>query len=284
MSIRSAFLPESIAFVQARPFSQSTRADAKVGKPKNLNFNASTDRPNVAPRPFVEEEPITQEPLKFDEDKPEKPEVPKQEASEQKPEEPEQEKKEGEEQKEKTGEEGEQKEKAEDLPPPPPHGDKTPWQVFMETMQTEFKASKEWNDSTKQLSDSGHQFMESERVRKLREGYSTTTGAVTDTAGKVLKTSASAIGKGAEWTWDTSVMKGIRKGANVTGEALDKATKPIRETEAFKNVKDVIDDGSSSKYGGWVEKEERKKAREAREKQRALQNGGSNGPMTEDPK
>jgi len=283
MSLRSAFLPESIAFVQARPFSQSTRSDAKVGKPKDLNFNASTDRPNVAPRPFIEEEPITQEPLKFDEDKPEKPEAAKQEAGEQKPEEPEQEKKEGEEQKKKTGEEGEQKEKTEDLPPPPPHGDKTPWQVFMETMQTEFKASKEWNESTKQLSDSGHQFMESERVRKLREGYSTTTGAVSDTAGKVLKTSASAIGKGAEWTWDTSVMKGIRKGANVTGEALDKATKPIRETEAFKNVKDVIDDGSSSRYGGWVEKEERKKAREAREKQRALQNGGSNEPMTEDP-
>ena len=52
-------------------------------------------------------------------------------------------------------------------------------------------------------------------------------------------------------------MKGVRKGANVTGEALDKATKPIRETEAYKSVKDVIDDGSSSRYGGWVEKEER---------------------------
>ncbi|KAH7026694.1 uncharacterized protein B0I36DRAFT_161323 [Microdochium trichocladiopsis] len=280
-SLRSAFLPESIALVHSRPFSQSTRLDAKVGKPKDLNFNASTDRPNVPPRPFVEEEPYT-EPVKPEQESADKPEAPKKEASEEKPEEHEQEKKEGEEQ-EKTSEEGEQKEKKEDLPPPPPHGDKTPWQVFMETMQTEFKASKEWNESTKQLSDSGHQFMESERVRKLREGYTTTTGAVTDTAGKVLKTSASAIGKGAEWTWDTSVMKGIRKGANVTGEALDKATKPIRETEAFKNVKEVIDDGSSSRYGGWVEKEERKKAREARERQRALQNGGSNEPMVEDP-
>jgi mitochondrial import inner membrane translocase subunit TIM44 len=61
-------------------------------------------------------------------------------------------------------------------------------------------------------------------------------------------------------------MKGVRKGANITGEVLDKATKPIRETEAFKNVKDVIDDGSSSRYGGWVDKEERKRRREEFEK------------------
>ncbi|MDA4133871.1 MAG: hypothetical protein OK454_12225, partial [Thaumarchaeota archaeon] len=44
------------------------------------------------------------------------------------------------------------------------------------------------------------------------------------------------------------------------------ATKPIRDTEAYKNVKNVIDDGSSSRYGGWVEKEERKRQRELREK------------------
>jgi import inner membrane translocase subunit TIM44 len=58
----------------------------------------------------------------------------------------------------------------------------------------------------------------------------------------------------------------VRKGANITGEVLDKATKPIRETEAYKNVKEVIDDGSSSRYGGWVDKEERRRRRELREK------------------
>jgi import inner membrane translocase subunit TIM44 len=49
----------------------------------------------------------------------------------------------------------------------------------------------------------------------------------------------------------------------VTGDAVEKATRPIRETEAYRNVRDVIDDGSSSRYGGWVEKEERRKRREA---------------------
>lgn len=178
--------------------------------------------------------------------------------------------------------EGEKKdEKKEDLPPPPPHGDKTPWQVFMETMQTEFKASKEWNDSTKQLAQGATDFVESESVRRAREAYEKTTGAVSSTAGAVLKNTAGAVGKGAAWTWDTSVMKGVRKAANVTGEALDKTTKPIRDTEAFKSVKSVIDDGSSSRYGGWVDKEERKRQRELREQMEGFK---KHEVIEEDPK
>lgn len=163
----------------------------------------------------------------------------------------------------KEGEEG--KEKKEDLPPPPPHGDKTPWQVFMDTMNTEFQASKEWNESTKQIGAAAHQFSESESVRRAREAYEKSTGAVGGAASHAVKSTATVIGKGAAWTWDTSVVKGVRKAANVTGDAVDKATKPIRETEAYKNVKDVIDDGSSSRYGGWVEKEERKRRRQLQE-------------------
>ncbi|CAN8099794.1 unnamed protein product [Discula destructiva] len=179
------------------------------------------------------------------------------------------------------GEETKKDEKKEDLPPPPPHGDKTPWQVFMETMQTEFKASKEWNDSTKQLAQGATDFVESERVRRAREAYEKTTGAVSSTAGAVLKNTAGAVGKGAAWTWDTSVVKGVRKAANVTGEVLDKSTKPIRDTEAFKSVKSVIDDGSSSRYGGWVDKEERKRQRELRAQSEGL--GKPEEVLEEDP-
>ncbi|KAL8365920.1 hypothetical protein RB595_004614 [Gaeumannomyces hyphopodioides] len=164
--------------------------------------------------------------------------------------------------KEEKKEDDDKKKQAEDMPPPPRHGDKTPWQVFMETMQSEFKQSKEWDESTKTIASSAHQFTESESVRRARQAYEATSGAVSSTAGTVLKGTASAIGKGASWTWETPVMKGVRKAANVTGDALDEATKPIRETEAFKNVKNVIDDGSSSRYGGWVDKEERRRRRE----------------------
>jgi import inner membrane translocase subunit TIM44 len=196
--------------------------------------------------------------------------------------------KESESKEEKEGEEkaegeGKEKEKKEDLPPPPPHGDKTPWQVFLDTMQTEFKQSKEWNESTKALASSANQFVESESVRKARQAYEATSGAVSSTAAKAVKTTAGAIGKGAVWTWETPVMKGVRKGANITGEVLDKATKPIRETEAYKNVKEVIDDGSSSRYGGWVDKEERRRRRELREEMNK-KNGVNTTIFEEDPK
>ncbi|KAK3309577.1 uncharacterized protein B0T15DRAFT_6900 [Chaetomium strumarium] len=189
--------------------------------------------------------------------------------------------KKGEEKEEKEKKEKEKKEK-EDLPPPPPHGDKTPWQVFLDTMQTELKQSKEWNESTKALASSATEFVESESVRKARQAYEATTGAVSSTAEKVVKTTAGAIAKGAVYTWETPVMKGVRKGANKTGEVLDKATKPIRETEAYKNVKEVIDDGSSSRYGGWVDKEERRRRRELREKM-GQKNGEQQQILEENP-
>ncbi|KAJ5118159.1 Mitochondrial inner membrane translocase complex subunit Tim44 [Penicillium bovifimosum] len=159
------------------------------------------------------------------------------------------------------------KEKQEEKAPPPPHGDKSPWQVFRETLQSEFKASKEWEESTKALASSAHQFTENENVRRARAAYEAASNATTSKTSTALKTTGQVIGKGAAWTWNTSVVKGVRKGVNATGEGLEKATRPVRQTEAYKSVKEAIDDGSSSRYGGWVEKEERRRQRQLREQQ-----------------
>ncbi|GKT89424.1 mitochondrial inner membrane translocase subunit Tim44 [Colletotrichum tofieldiae] len=239
--LRSQFLPEDVRSIsssmQSRSFHLTARQlqQQQTEKPKTPEDAAKPTEETKAKEPESEA---------------------KEESSE---------KKEGEEKTEgkEEGQEGEQKQKKEDAPPPPPHGDKTPWEVFRETLQTEFSKSKEWNESTKALSGEIQDFAESERVRKAREAYEKSSGVISSAATSAVKTTAGAIGKGAAWTWDTTAMKGVRKVANVTGDALDKATKPIRETEAYKNVKDVIDDGSSSRYGGWVEKEERRKKREA---------------------
>ncbi|WYZ42640.1 hypothetical protein EsH8_VI_000339 [Colletotrichum jinshuiense] len=239
--LRSQFLPEDVRFISSSMQSRSFHLTARQLQQQQTEKAKS---PEDSAKPT--EDAKTQDEAK-------------EESSEKKKEG--EEKAEGEEE----GKEGEQKQKKkkEDAPPPPPHGDKTPWQVFTETMQTEFSKSKEWNESTKALSGEIQDFAESERVRKAREAYERSSGAISSAATSAVKTTAGAIGKSAAWTWDTTAMKGVRKVANVTGDVLDKATKPIRETEAYKNVKDVIDDGSSSRYGGWVEKEERRKKREA---------------------
>jgi import inner membrane translocase subunit TIM44 len=173
------------------------------------------------------------------------------------------------------GADGKKEEKRDDTPapPPPPYGNKSPWHEFTETLQSEFQESKEWNESTKTLASSAHQFTENKSVKRARQAYSSTTGAVTSTTANVLKTTAGAVGKEATWTWETPVEKGVRSTVNATGSLIENGTRPIRETEAYKEVKSVIDDGSSSRYGGWVEKEERRKERELRELKEAQSSG-----------
>jgi len=182
------------------------------------------------------------------------------------------------------GEEGAKDQKSkEDPPPPPPHGDKTPWQVFTETLNSEFKASKEWNESTKQLAAGYQDFTQNPTLQKAKSAYTQSADAVGSTTSAALKSTGRAIGQGAAWAWETPVLKGIRKGAEVTGKGIEKVTRPLRETEAYKNVKETIDDGASSRYGGWMEKEERKRRRELREA-KEIQNGSKKEPAVEDPK
>ncbi|PNS19832.1 Mitochondrial import inner membrane translocase subunit tim44 [Sphaceloma murrayae] len=171
----------------------------------------------------------------------------------------------------------------EEAPEAPRHGNKTPWQVFTETMSNEFKASKEWNESTKQLGGTIHDFTQNPNVQKARGAYTKAADTAATVGGSAIKTTASAIGKSAAWTWDTSVVKGLRVGAGAVGSGLEKVTRPVRETEAYKNVKDVIDDGSSSRYGGWVEKEERRKKREEKELKDAMSGRRRVEKLEEDP-
>jgi mitochondrial import inner membrane translocase subunit TIM44 len=181
-----------------------------------------------------------------------------------------------------------QGQKKKDAPPPPPHGDKTPWQVFTETLSSEFKKSKEWEESTKALASSAHHFTESESVKRARAAYETASTTATSTTSSALKSTGRAIGHGAAWTWQTPVVKGLRKGVSATGKGIEKVTRPVRETEAYKTavggVKEAIDDGSSSRYGGWVEKEERRRQRQLREENAKAGRSGKVEIMEEDPK
>ncbi|OAX77548.1 hypothetical protein ACJ72_08152 [Emergomyces africanus] len=155
------------------------------------------------------------------------------------------------------------------------------------SMAAEFKASKEWNESTKALASSAHQFTESESVKRARAAYEAASGAATSKTSSAIKTTGKALGQGAAWTWDTPVVKGLRSGVAATGKGIEKATRPVRETTVYKTavggVKEAIDDGSSSRYGGWMEKEERRKQRELRELAEAKAGRRKIENMEEDP-
>ncbi|KAH9809542.1 Essential component of the PAM complex, partial [Teratosphaeria destructans] len=61
---------------------------------------------------------------------------------------------------------------------------------------------------------------------------------------------------------DALSSRGLRAGAGAVGAGVEKVTRPVRQTEAYKSVKDTIDDGASQRYGGWMDKEERRQRRE----------------------
>jgi import inner membrane translocase subunit TIM44 len=122
-------------------------------------------------------------------------------------------------------------------------------------------------------------------VKRARAAYEAASGAATSKTSSALKSTGRAIGQGAAWTWESPVVRGIRKGVTATGKGIEKATRPVRETQAYKTavggVKEAIDDGSSSRYGGWTEKEERRKQRQIREQNEGLHKGEK---MEADPK
>lgn len=149
--------------------------------------------------------------------------------------------------------------------------DKTPFQVFVDTFRQEWGKSKELQENIKALQDETGRLGESESFRKAREalekakqGSSTASSA----AGRGLKTVGRAVGHTASTAWDSKVAKGARTAVSKTADSVEKATEPIRKTELYKNVKEVIDDGSSMRYGGYEDKEARRKRRELEEARR----------------
>ena len=188
------------------------------------------------------------------------------------------------EEKQQSEQKRQQSEQKKEEPMSSPHGTKSPGQVFLDELRAGFKESKEWQESTKQLSSSANAMAQNESLRKAREAYSAASSRATSGTASALKTTGKAIGQSASWTWESAPVKIVRDGVSATGRGIDKATKPIRDTKAFKSVQNVVDDGSSSKYGGWIDKEERKKRRELEAQGEAVPGARKPEKMEEDPK
>ncbi|ODV92828.1 hypothetical protein CANCADRAFT_56388 [Tortispora caseinolytica NRRL Y-17796] len=148
---------------------------------------------------------------------------------------------------------------------------RSPFQVFVETFKKEWGKSKELQDDMKALTDATGKMSESEAYRKAKEAYdkakSSTSFASTAT-GKTLKKAGEAVGNVAQSAWESTPAKATRKVAASTVEGISAATEPIRKTAVYRDIKEVIDDGSSIRYGGFESKEMRQKRREAIEKER----------------
>lgn len=146
--------------------------------------------------------------------------------------------------------------------------DKTPFQVFVDTFKREWQKSEELQSNIKALQDETGRMAESAAYKKAKEALEKAqegTGAATSATSATIKKASKVVGQAAHDAWESPVIKTTRTVASKTADAVDKATEPIRETQAYKTVRDVIDDGSSMRYGGFEDKETRRLRRKQEE-------------------
>ena len=115
--------------------------------------------------------------------------------------------------------------------------------------------------------------------KKAKEAYDKAQKG-SSAAGKVVKKTAEAVGGVAHKAWESPVGKGVRTTVVTGAHVADKAFEPVRKTQVYKDIGNVIDDGSSTAYGGFLTKEQREELRK-KELQKRLKEGNGWKPVKE---
>ncbi|KAF8001472.1 hypothetical protein HF325_003973 [Metschnikowia pulcherrima] len=124
---------------------------------------------------------------------------------------------------------------------------KSPLEVFFQTFKQEVKKSSELKENIKALQDETGRVADSEAFKKAKEAYDRAQKG-SSAAGKVVKKTAEAVGGVAHKAWESPVGKGVRTTVATGAEAADKAFEPVRQTQVYKDIGNVIDDGSLTAY------------------------------------
>ncbi|EJS43309.1 tim44p [Saccharomyces arboricola H-6] len=138
---------------------------------------------------------------------------------------------------------------------------RSPLQIFRDTFKKEWEKSQELQENIKTLQDASGKLGESEAYKKAREAYLKAQRGST-IVGKTLKKTGETVEHIATRAWESELGKNTRKAASATAKKLDESFEPVRQTKIYKEVSEVIDDGESSRYGGFITKEQRRLKRE----------------------
>lgn len=138
---------------------------------------------------------------------------------------------------------------------------RTPLQIFRDTFKKEWEKSKELQDNIKTLQDASGRLGDSEGVKRAREAYLKAQKGST-IVGKTLQRTGEAVEDIASRAWDSEIAKSTRNAASATAKKLDQSFEPVRNTKIYKDVSEVIEDADSSRYGGFLTKEQRRQKRE----------------------
>ncbi|GFZ51483.1 hypothetical protein JCM24511_09250 [Saitozyma sp. JCM 24511] len=163
----------------------------------------------------------------------------------------------------------------EDVGPP-----QSPFKVFAQVLKEEISKNKAWQDNVKQLQGDVDKMADSAAMRRAREVYERARiasmiqnnpriqAAAADLKRRGISVSE-AISKSLE---DSGVLDAIRSSYGWAASTAARATQPVRDTAVYKalaaSIEETFDDttGAGSRYGGYEEKESRRRRREARAK------------------
>ena len=154
----------------------------------------------------------------------------------------------------------------------------SPFKVFAEVLRQEIQKNKAWQDNVKQLQGDVDKLADSAALKKAREVYEraritnmiNNNPRIQAALGDLKKAGVNvseAISRSLE---DSGVIDAIRSSYGWAAGAAARATQPVRDTAVYKalatSVEEAFDDtaGSSSRYGGYEEKEARRRRREVR--------------------
>ncbi|KAG0372809.1 protein translocase subunit [Mortierella sp. AD032] len=149
---------------------------------------------------------------------------------------------------------------------------------FVETLKEQIKKNKELQESVKKLQDESGKAGDSDALRKAKEAFERAkesaagAGVATEKLKQTAEQLRKATGKIGETVSET--FKGAAENEFIKGskektgkqfkESVDSSTKPIRDNEYFKNVKESVEtviQDTESRYGGYISKAERRRAR-----------------------
>ncbi|CAG8536440.1 12192_t:CDS:2 [Ambispora leptoticha] len=169
---------------------------------------------------------------------------------------------------------------------------------FVETFKTQLKKNKELQEDVKLLQDQAGSLSESETLKRAKQVYEKAkegAGATTNIGSEAIKQSVSEIKKSAEKigttvsetlkeVGETPFVKQSTEKISDFAEKVSSTTEPIRQTKVYSTMRDTLKEtvpDDSSRYGGFMDKETRRKARE--EAFSGFANGGKNRRVREDP-
>ncbi|WVN91172.1 uncharacterized protein L203_106427 [Cryptococcus depauperatus CBS 7841] len=162
---------------------------------------------------------------------------------------------------------------------------RSPWAVFTQVLKEEIEKNKGWQDNVKQLQGDVDKFADSAAMKKAKDVYEKTrltnlikSNPRIQSAVSELQSAGISVHDAVQHALrESEVLRAISTATNRFVSSVDSATAPIRDTKAYKLMAESIEEafedesGVGSRYGGYEDKEARRKKREARAKKAGRQ-------------